>query len=195
MKIFTYTALPGGASGGSFSFGSGSSSGGVDVSRNPFLNGQFAAGVSTSSASKPGKSVVTSVTAAQIDAREGFLGVQPAQPFGGKKSSSIYTEQSVNQGAQPFAGFGLKKQFAASFPSQAFAGASAGGFGAAGGAAEGQGGRSSGVACQGQGYICVERAQCVNGVAGAAAAVYQASNKVSLFNSRRCDNFLNLKGT
>lgn len=172
--------------GGSFSF-SGGSVGQIDVNKNPFLNGQFA-GAGAGANAFAGSNTVTSGNGAQIDAKEGFLGVQPAQPFGNKKPfATNYPsgEQSINQGAQPFPVSGSsystnnKKPFASNQP---FGGASAGAFSGAF-AGSGSSGveqlKLGGVACQGTGYICVEKSQCLNGVVSSSAGVYQAGNRVS----------------
>lgn len=177
--------------GGSFSF-SGGSVGQIDVSKNPFLNGQFAgAGAGAGAGSFAGTNTVTSGNGAQIEAKEGFLGVQPAQPFGSKKPfPTKYPEQSINQGAQPFPASAPgssssystsnKKPFASNRPfasAGAFSGAFAGnGFGSGSGVEQV---KLGGVACQGSGYICVEKVQCFNGVVSSSAGVYQAGNRVS----------------
>lgn len=173
--------------GGSFSF-SGGSVGQIDVSKNPFLNGQFAGAGAGAFA---GADTVTSGNGAQVEAKEGFLGVQPAQPFANKKPfPTKYPDQSVNQGAQPFPvsvpgasssySTNNKKPFATSrpFASGAFSGSYASnGFGSGAGVEQV---KLGGVACQGSGYICVEKAQCLNGAVSAAAGVYQAGNRVCI---------------
>lgn len=164
--------------GGSYSF-SGGSVGQVDVNKNPFFNGQFA-GAGASAGAFAGGNTVTSGNGAQIEAKEGFLGVQPAQPFGGKKPfPTKYPEQSINQGAQPFPvsapgsySSNNKQPFASSRPY-----GSSGAFAGSGSGVEQL--KLGGVACQGSGYICVEKQQCLNGVVSSSAGVYQAGNRVS----------------
>lgn len=157
----------GSGNGGGFSF----SGGQVNVNKNPFFNGQFA---SAGAGAFAGGNTVTSGNGAQIEAKEGFLGVQPAQPFASKKPfPTKYPEQSINQGAQPFpvsvsgSSYGSsnnKKPFASSRPYSSTGVEQL---------------KLGGVACQGSGYICVEKAQCVNGVVSSSAGVYQAGNRVS----------------
>lgn len=172
-----------GGNGGSFSF-SGGSVGQFDASKNPFLNGQFAGAGAGAFA---GGNTVTSGNGAQIEAKEGFLGVQPSQPFASKKPfASTYPQQSVNQGAQPFPvsipsssssySTNNKQPFSSTRPfasSGAFSGSYAGNSGV-------EQLKLGGVACQGSGYICVAKSQCVNGIASSSSAgIYQAANRVS----------------